>query len=920
MSMRTRARYILIVILALLACFGTAEAQRRNRRAEKAKEQEEKFGVSVFKDTTRNVVSDSLRMVMDSLHRADSIWRADSTELMGQSTLEAPAFTEAKDSLIEDFSDGRQILKYYGGVTVKYGNMSLTADYLEYDVQKQTVYARGVPDPVSGEMKGEPVMQDASGKYEMKEVTYNFESRKAFIKNMVTNDSNGILRGNNIKMMPDQSINITQGKYTVCDCEEPHYYIKLSAAKVMTKPKRTTVFGPAWPVVEGVPLFPVILPFGFIPTRPERASGLLMPTFGEEQARGFFFRDLGIYYVIGNYLDISLTGSYYTMGSWGLDFNSRYKVNYKFGGNVSINYSFDQIGEKGEPDSQQTSNFGVRWSHQQDSKAHPGTTFSASVNFQSPMNSRYNSRDVNEALNNQISSSISYARNFGGKFNLSINGLHSQNTKDSSYSVTLPNITFSVSKFYPFKRKNRVGKERFYEKFSLSYNTSFNNKINFKSSDVKKPNFFDKMQNGMQHNFSIGLPNFTLFKYINVNPSVSYGMNWFFSSKEKYFNPETNKVEEKKGGVFSTFGATHNYSGSISLDTQVYGMYTFKRWNKVQAIRHVMKPSISFSFSPEKGTYFNGWRTLEYVDTLGVPHSLDYNIYEGQPGSYPGKGKSATANFSLGNNLEMKVKDYKDTTGTGTKKIKLLDQLNFNGSYNFLADSMKLSNIGVTVSTNVFGKVGISGNLNFDPYAINERGQRISKFALTENGKLLRLTNASLSVSYSLTGKGVINGNDGNKTGGGENSGSAGSSVAYNRIYYHPITGEYIPGGWLYYTNPNAPWSLNLSYSFSYAKSYQYANEKLSTNHNITQTLNLSGNVKLTPRLSLNATTGFDIQALKITTTQLSASYDLHCFNIQFSWVPTGKWKSWNFSISANAAALADLLRFRKSSSFWDNY
>ena len=256
--MRTRARYILIVILALLACFGTAEAQRRNRRAEKAKEQEEKFGVSVFKDTTRNVVSDSLRMVMDSLHRADSIWRADSTELMGQSTLEAPAFTEAKDSLIEDFSDGRQILKYYGGVTVKYGNMSLTADYLEYDVQKQTVYARGVPDPVSGEMKGEPVMQDASGKYEMKEVTYNFESRKAFIKNMVTNDSNGILRGNNIKMMPDQSINITQGKYTVCDCEEPHYYIKLSAAKVMTKPKRTTVFGPAWPVVEGVPLFPVL--------------------------------------------------------------------------------------------------------------------------------------------------------------------------------------------------------------------------------------------------------------------------------------------------------------------------------------------------------------------------------------------------------------------------------------------------------------------------------------------------------------------------------------------------------------------------------------------------------------------------------------------------------------------------------------
>lgn len=927
--MRTRAGYILTTLIVLLLCFNSADAQRRVRQNERAqakaiaeaKAQEEKFGITVFQDTTKKVITDSMRMVLDSLHRADSLWKVDSIALMGESSLQAPAFTEAKDSLVEDFSNGRQLLKYYGGVTVKYGDMSLTADYIEYDVQSQTVYAKGVKDPVSGEMKGEPVMQDASGKYEMKEVKYNFDSKKAFIKNMVTNDSNGILRGNNIKMMPDQSINITQGKYTVCDCEEPHYYIKLTAAKVMTKPKRTTVFGPAWPVVEGVPLFPIVLPFGFIPTRPERASGILMPTFGEEQARGFYFRDLGIYFVIGDYFDVSLTGSYFTMGSWGLDFNSRYKVNYKFGGNISVNYSFDQVGEKGEPDSQSSTNFGVKWSHQQDSKAHPGATFSASVNFQSPLNNRYNSRNVTEALNNQIGSSISYSRNFNGKFNLSVNALHSQNTKDSSYSITLPNLTFSVSKFYPFKRKHRVGKEKFYEKFSLSYNTSFTNRIAFKTSEIKQPRFLDKMQNGMQHNFSIGLPNFTLFKYININPSVSYGMNWFFSSKEKYFNPETNKVEDKKGGVFSTFGATHNYSGSISMDTQVYGMYTFNKWSKVQAIRHVMKPSVSMSFSPEKGTYFNGWRTLDYVDTLGVPHSVDYNIYEGQSGSYPGKGKSATASFSLGNNLEMKVKDYKDTTGTGSKKIKLLDQLNFNGSYNFLADSMRLSNIGVTVSTNIFGKVGVSGNLNFDPYAINEKGQRIAKFALTENHKLLRLTNASFSLSYSITGKGKINGNDGNKngSGGGSGSGSGGSTVAYNRVYYHPITGEYIPGGWLYYTNPDAPWSLNLSYSFNYARSYQYTNEQLMTNNNITQTLNLSGNVKVTPRLSLNATTGFDVQALKITTTQLSASYDLHCFNIQFSWVPTGKWKSWNFTIAANAAALADILRFRKSSSFWDN-
>jgi hypothetical protein len=332
------------------------------------------------------------------------------------------------------------------------------------------------------------------------------------------------------------------------------------------------------------------------------------------------------------------------------------------------------------------------------------------------------------------------------------------------------------------------------------------------------------------------------------------------------------------------------------------------------------------SFSPEKGKAFNGWRTLDaYYDRRGSYHpEAMYNIYA-VPGhhnsvSAPGRGKTGSMSVSIGNNLEAKVRDLRDTTGTGSKKVKILDQLNFNGSYNFLADSLKMSNIGVSASTNLFNKINLSGNLNFDPYAVNERGQRINKYNLVAKGIPLRLTNASLSASISFNGKGAINGNDGRKSdSGGRGSSGGGDANSYQRIYYHPITGEYIPGGYLYYMNPNAPWSLSFSYSFSYAKSYQYTNNQLLENKRFTQTVNANANIKLTPRMNITASSGFDLMAMRITTTQISANYDLHCFNIAVSWVPTGQWKSYSFRIAANASALADLLRFKKSSSYMDN-
>lgn len=922
--------YNIILVSALVALTGLTmfgQDVRRNRNLAKAavshdvSQSEEAVVIDTAISPQRPEGIDTLRAGLDStasrrdsLRRADSTSRADSLSLLEKSSLTRPAFSGAKDSIRQDFSNGQRKMYYWGEVEVSYENIKLKADYMEYDMATGTVYARGTYDSLSREWKGQPEMTQGKQTFSMEEIRYNFNTRKARITNMITREDDGILHGKNIKMMPDRSINITKGKYTVCDLEHPHYYLKLSSAKVVTTPSQKTVFGPAHLVVEDVDL-PIGIPFGFIPKRPDRATGLLMPSFGEENARGFYLRDAGMYFVLGDYFDMSLTGDYYTLGSWAANLNSRYMVKYKFNGNLAINYSVDQTGEKGSTDFFQSKNFGVRWSHSQDSKAHPGTSFSASVNFSSPSNSRYNSHSVSEALQNQISSSISYSKNWNGKFNLSVNALHSQNSRDSSYSFTLPNITFSVSTFYPFKIKNRVGKERIYEKFALGYNTSLQNKINFKASEFGEPGFLDKFQNGMTHNFSIKLPDFTLLKYLNVAPSVSYGMNWFFRKSEAYFDRETNSVKMEMGKQFGHFGTTHNYSGSVSMSTRLYGMYDFGKFHKVQAVRHVISPSVSMSFSPEKGKAFNGWRTLNYVDTLGVQKSYDYNIYQGQINSAPGKGKSATMSLSIGNNLEAKVRDMKDTTGTGTKKVKILDQLNLTTGYNFLADSLKMNNVGVSMSTSVFGKLGINGNMNFDPYAIDGKGKRVNRYNILETGVPLRLTNVSGSLSYSLSGKGTVKGNDGSKSGGGD---SGNAADYYRRIYYHPITGEYIPGGWLYYTNPNVPWSVNFNYNFSMNRTYEFINDQLRKKDNYTQTLGVQGNIQLTPKMSVQAQSGWDFTAMKMTTTQFSFRYDLHCFNISVSWVPSGMYQSYSFLISANAAALADLLRFKKSTSYWD--
>lgn len=865
------------------------------------------LSLPALRDTVLAAPLDSLALAgQDSLSKAG----ADSLAARPKSALQRPAFSAAKDSVIEDFTGGRRVIYYYGDVSVKYGKTEITADYMAYDLDNNIVYARGTKD-YENKWKGQPVLKDGKAEYKMEEIYYSFDTRKARIKNMITNQQEGELRGEKLKMLDDQSVNISGGKYTVCNAEHPHYYLQMTAAKIITQPSQHTVFGPAYLVLEDVPL-PLALPFGFVPQMPDRASGIMMPTYGEEKTRGLYLRDLGYYVVINDHIDVSLTGDIYSYGSWALELTSRYKKRYAYSGDLNVTYSVDKTGEKGTSSYNESTNFGVKWSHAQDSKARPGTTFRASVNFSSPSNNRYNSTSVSEAVQSQTSSSISYSKNLGFG-NFSVNLLHSQNTKDSSYVFTLPNFSFSVNRFYPFKRKVRVGKERFYEQISLSYSTSFQNKINFKAREFMQEGFIDKFNNGMNHKVTIGLPSFTLLKYLNFSPGVNYGANMYFRTTSQVYNPETDKVEEVKSKQFSTLGISQTYSASISMSTRIYGLFQFNPKGNLQAIRHMITPSFSLSFQPELGTAANGWRTLSYLNSKGEQVEKEYNIYAGQLNSPPGKGKSGSLSFSFGNNLEAKVKDKKDTTGVGTKKIKLIDQLNIGGSYNFMADSLRLSMISISGSTTVFGKVGINGNLSLDPYDVNERGQRCNKFLISTKHRLARITNASASMSYSLNGKGTINGNDGRKEATG-----TGSETEYYRVYYHPLTGEYIPGGWLYYLNPEIPWSLSFSVNMSYSGSYSYTNNQLQKVDRWTRTATMSGQLRLTKKLNFSLNTGFDLSNFSMTTSQLSATYDLHCFNISVSWVPTGKWQSYGFRIAANSSTLSSLLKYDKSSSFWD--
>ena len=819
--------------------------------------------------------------------------------------LDTPVFSKGRDSTIYDVTGPDPIVYYYGDVSVNYGSLELKADYMEYNTRSQTVYARGTRDSTN-QIIGAPEMKEGDQSYTMEDMHYNFKTSKAIITNVITQEGDGYLHGAFIKKMPDNSINIKGGKYTTCDAECPHFYLHMTQARSIQRPKQT-VFSTSYLVLEDVPLYPtaLLVPFGFVPERPDRAAGLIFPQFNDEVSRGFGIMGLGYYFVLSDYADLALTVDYFTRGSWAVKANSRYLKRYKYNGNFDLNYAVNVTGDKGSTDETSQTDFGVRWSHIMDPKALPGTNFSISLNFSSISHNKYGSRTIHDALQNTASSSISYRKAWeGSPFNLSVNLTHSQSMRDSSYALTLPNITLTMNRINPFKAKNRVGKEKWIEKFAFTYGTTFDNKINFRTPELGSRDFRDFMKNGMKHDFGITLPSMTLFKYIQVSPSVSYGMNWYFQSiTERTYNDSLRRIENTLSPSLSEFHFTNKYSFSLSFSTRLYGIFQFGRNSFVRAIRHMITPSLSASYHPDLGTPGNGWRTFHYIDYQGNARSDDYNIFHGQPNSPPEKGRSGSLALNIGNNLEMKVRDKKDTTGTGDKKVKLIDNLSISASYNFFADSMKLSRISISANTTIFEKMSISGGLTLDPYAINERGLPYNKLTSP------RLIDARISSGYQFSG------GETKKTGEGNNSHHP---VAIHR--YDPKTGEYLMTEWKYYADFNAPWSFGFNYSYNYRRSYPYTNGQLITKHTHNQTLDFSGQVQLTSAFNIRASSGIDMKEFKLTTTNFDLRYDLHCFEFVFSWVPGGQWQSWTFRINAKSSALADLLKYDKRTSFFDRW
>ena len=825
-------------------------------------------------DTTRSVV-DSSQMV--------------------KGTFQDPVSYSAMDSVIYEFSDIDTTIHMYKEAKVVSIDMEIKAGYIRGSKNDNTLFGIGYLDSI-GKPTEKPTFMQGGQTYSMDSVRYNFSSKKARITELRTSQGDGYLRGSVAKKMPDNSLFMRNGQHTTCDNEDcPHFNINLMKAKVVATTKYI-YFAGAYLEIEEVPM-PIMIPFGFFPQQSDRSSGIRIPTYGEEVARGFFFRNIGYYFAMGQHMDLDIMGDYYTLGSWALRAMSQYNKIYKYNGNFNMEYAFNATGDKGSLDYNAATTFSVRWNHTQSPKARPGTSFSASVNFASANNNAYNNNPTHDAfqsINNSMNSSISYARSWqGSPINFSVNASHSQNMRDSTYSVTFPNLTFSVSRIYPFAKKERVGKKALYEDISLTYGFTFDNRVNFKSTEVSDPNFFNKVTNGLNHNISIGLPSLTLLKHLNFTPTVRYNTKWYFKSIDKQWDGTA--VVTDTAAAFSKFGMVHEYGFSSSLSTQIYGIVNFKKGGMVEAIRHVVRPSLSFSYNPDMRTAFNGYRWVQR-DTLG--NMEQYNIYQGQAYAPPSQMESGSIGFSLGNNLEMKVRNRNDSTGV--KKMPLLNTFNLSTSYNLLADSMNLSNFSFSGTTNLPGGTALAFNFIVDPYNLNERGQRINRYAWQDKGlNIGRLTNFGLSFAYSLP----VGGRKSDPVRANPNNHEHDHLMPLNPFVYEPFS---------------APWSLTFNYAYTYSKTYNYANSVLYKNHNHVQTLGISGSVKPTENWDLNIRSGVDLKQFKITTTNIALVRKLHCFQFTFNWVPIGQYQCWSFKIGIISSMLSDILKYDKQNSYFD--
>ena len=896
---------------------------------------------SIYADTVPEVIFDSIPMpdsldfILDSIP-SDSVHAFDSLQhdslkhkphsfekikpKRSESAIETQVICSASDSSYRDMNQKK--IYYYGNAEAKYDDITLTADCLEFDLETSTCKAYGKLDSL-GKLQGFPVFKQGETTFEAEEMLYNFKTKKGIITKVWTEESGGYLHGQRVKRMDDNSINIRSGGYTTCDLKEhPHYQFKFTKAKVIPDDKIVT--GPIYMTISDVPL-PLALPFAMIPNTKGKKSGLIIPTYGESANRGFYLENGGYYWAINDCYDLQVLGDIYTRGSWGIKPTFRYNKRYKFNGSMALGFAVNKIGTKGAADYQESTDFKIQWTHKQDTKSHPRRNFSADVNIVSSNFTKYNAQTTSDQLSNTFKSSIAYQTNFGGKVYLTLNASHSQNTLTRQVTASLPEMTVTVNRFYPLKKVGKVGKKRWYQELNAGYTLNgkmylndvdtvlfrgFNDNFGQWVKDVMR----NHAQTGIKHNIPINLP-IKLFKHFTWTNSATFTDYMYFTHLEKQWIQDNDSTGHLQTDTIHGFRNLVDFNLSSNLTTKVYGMVRFAK-GPIRAVRHVVTPTVGFTYKPNFGD--PKWNVYNsYIDGNGVEQT--YNMFANGIYGSPSQTQSGLLTYNIGNSLDMKVPSKSDTI-TGLKKVTLLESFSISGNYDITKDSLRFSTLGISGRTTLFKKLKVSYSSVWDPYAADSLGRRINKFELLENGRLFHKNSSSWNFSMSYS----FNQNDLDKLrnkGKSKTPNELGDDLLQRAQQSENVTeGEFleIMGNPNAYVDWTTPWSLTLSYNFTYTTNLTYAAILGIATNRVVQTLNLNGDISLTPKWKFTFSTGWDFTNHGLSYTNVSIYRDLHCWEMRFNWIPIGSYKSWNFTINVKAAALKDL-KLTKKKDYRDN-
>ena len=863
-----------------------------------------------------NELKDTLSTKSDSLQNGRTSFKRIRREKVD---LDNMVNFSAKDSLV---MLGQNNAFMYGEGNVTYGDIKLNAGQIKMEMDSTTVYAIGTTDSI-GETSGNPIFSDRGGEYESKSMKYNFKTQRGYITDVITEQGEGYLQGGAAKKMEDGSFFVKDGKYTTCDDHEcPHFYMQLTKAKI--KPKKNIVTGPAYMVLADVPL-PLALPFGYFPFSKDYSSGIIFPTFGEDYNRGFYMRDGGYYFALSDYVDLALRGEIYTKGSWGINAHSSYVKRYKFKGSFDLSYITTVVGDKGSADYSKQNNFKISWTHTQDAKANPNMNFSASVDFAT---SGYSRNDLNSYYNNSFtentkSSTVNMTYRFPGtKWSISATANVSQRTQDSTLSVSLPNLTITLSQVAPFKRKRKIGGEKWYEKIKLSYSGQFQNSLTAHQDEFFKKNLIKDWRNGMKHSVPISAT-FNLFKYINISPSITLNDRMYFNKVRREWDPAASaEVTDTVFGFYNVF----DFNAAISMDTKLYGFYKPMKFlgDKVQMIRHVLTPSISFSASPDFSAPFWGYYdSYSYTNAAGQTITKDYTYFQNAIFGVPGRGKSGIVSVNLANNIEMKVKS--DADSTGVKKISIIENFTIGQSYNFAADSLNWSNINTSILLRLAKNFNFNISATWDPYTyqLSPSGSpvRVNKTRLQAGKGWARLSSTGTSFSYTFNNDTFKRKKDNSSKTAGDNPNSEENDdmtatenesdmANRRRKNNNNNTSESDADG---YEKWEIPWNLTFNYSINYGYG-AFNKEKMEYDSKITQNLSLNGSIRPTKNWNFNFSASYNFETKKLAYMNCSISRDLHCFTMTASFVPVGPYKSYNFHIGVKSSMLKDLKYDKRSS------